>query len=109
MEQVMDDQEMRRCGRFGTVLQVLYDDTGRGVFRRATLCNNSEKGMYIETDRPLAQTGTVYVKMLNPAPGAKGPERFDGYYARVCWEQELGREEPVYGAGLEYGCKVRLR
>lgn len=104
----MTNNNQRRCERYGFVLRVLYD-AGPGSFCPATMYNYSDKGMYIETDRSLGERTTVYVKMLNYAPHSAGPESNEGYFARVCWEKRLARDEPAYGVGLEYGCKVRLR
>ncbi len=95
------------------VVQVLHSPHGVGENRKnldlfpATMCNCSQDGLYIETDRAFEPGSSISIKMISP----QGDQPEKAYHMRdgqVVWCKQVDGGTSRFGLGVKILRKVVL-
>ena len=88
---------------------IMYTDYDTEKYHHAKIYNSSLGGMYFESDHSLQPESDIYIKMINYAPDAPGPEAYRTYRAKVKWCKKIDKSISYrYGIGIEHMTKSHL-
>jgi hypothetical protein len=85
---------------------IMYANYDTENYYSAKVYNNSQGGMYFESDSPIKPEADICVKMVNYSPDTSGPEAYKAYRAIVRWCKKIDKEDSSrYGIGIQYLAK----
>jgi hypothetical protein len=87
---------------------IRYEEVEERIFRDSKILNFSRGGLCFEADRYLGVRSIVNINVVDPTPGAFGPEGYYAYLGEVRWCGQLSSNGKTFiGIGVQFMMKSR--
>ncbi|MCP3874746.1 MAG: alpha/beta fold hydrolase [Desulfobacteraceae bacterium] len=97
---VMPYIEQRNYKRISFQTPVIFSDTGLGIHSQGKALNYSLSGVQFMAETALKQGSDIDLKLVDIAPGFKGPQPNAGYKAEVIWCRR--KKDAIYDIGARF-------
>lgn len=96
-------QNYRAFSRENRDAPIVYAFYGTEKYYTARMRNNSQGGMYFESEHNSLRRGSdIWIRMVDYSPGVHGSEMREAYRAEVMWCRKIRKDNPCYGVGVRF-------